>query len=1791
MVRSKRKRTREELEEALHENERINATPMREEKDARKRRQTKRRKKRYDLNKELKALSVHQEATAVTEFTEGQANGIEEREEKTEESDPVLLQRRFAAEMEAAYQAETEDTALFTVPVVSGSADREDVPVSAAQRARDKRANRTLSQADRERTRDAQRARTRRINMTLSQRDRARKKDAERKRARRAQLRGEELHEQREQNRQQQTAHRAELREPDREAVRGRDRLQHASRRAQMSGQQQEHARELNRQQHAHWRANLSDQSMVAERELNRQRHADRRAEQTQDERQYELERVRTRRQCARHGHALISLEDFDASKITGYDVVNGRHKLPATTICPICNAWKWPGESAISCCLAGRVNLPPLHPAPRKLLQLYGDPEFRRQIRAYNQAFAFTSIGASCSNRSFQNVHQDESVAGTHGVYTYRIQGAMGHYLGSLLPHIDRRTGARVAPKFAQIYIVDPDMQRRAERRLGIFADLDRVALLDIEKMMAEHNPLAQRFLHFGQQVRQHNTETPVDLVFRLHDNSSRPRTHNRPTVSEVAATLIEDGNLAQPRDLLLFTRDQRLLRLYETHADYDPLQYPLLLPYGEKGWTYTDEFANGAEYRNKKAMSLREHVAFRLHQKVDDQSALHQGGRLFQQWCVDQRAKCEQEQLRWVADNQKTLRADQYRGVQDALLNEDTLALAEGEVLLSEYDRAQNRLVHPDRDGGSRARPTHFLNQVGKRIILPASHLGSPRSMYKSYQDSMAIVREYGRPDVFLTETCNPKWDEILEAIPSDIQTAQDRPDIVARVWQQKLQATLDDLNQGVLGRVRARIYVVEFQKRGLPHAHVLVILADEDKPRTREIVDKMVCAEIPDKDTNPQLYETVMSCMLHGPCGPANPSCACMKDGKCTKGYPKPLAEVTQANANGYPVYRRRRQQEGVLKFKGREYDNATINQWVVPYNPYLSQKYNCHINVEVCTDITAVKYLYKYVYKGPDMAILTVEEVRGGQQSARREPNEILRFLSARYISPVEACMRLLDFTIQGKTHAVTQLTVHLESGQTICFRETENPEAVLERGSHTMLTRFFELCASEEPQNHIARTMLYQDIPKEFCWKAPEKGQPKRWVRRKQYQAAVGRMIHVSPRDMERFYLRLLLCQRRGPTSFEDLRTVNGIVCPTFQIAAREAGYLENDNEWVSCLTEAAEFQMPYQLRQLFVTILVYSAPANVGVLWDRFFADLSQDFARKHQALMDPFKSALVEFETLMSIQELLQASGYAVADFDELPQLGSFPTLIREALRQNGLLRRELTGYDASALEAIVNTEDQLNESQRVVYDQIIEAVECPEEGKKLFFVDGPGGTGKSTLLRNILAKVRLSEKIAIAVASSGIASLLLMGGRTAHSTFKIPLKLNESSTCGIRKNSHIQELIKHASLIIWDEAPMAHRHAFEAVDRTLRDILDNDTEPFGGKVFVLSGDFRQILPVVKNGTPVETIDACLKSSRLWPQFQTFRLTENMRVRTADTADTAEEMAAFSEFLLQVGEGRHDVNPSLGNDYMKIPRDMLIENPPVPDDEDQEIRPGVIPRGMDRIIDEMYGEINNPEVATDEYFANRTILTTTNAIVHRINEAVTDRLTGQAREYMSSDSVQDDGDGNFFEQEVLHSMNISGMPPHKLTLKVGMPIMMMRNLNPDLGLCNGTRLRIVALKPHVIHATIMTGERQGQHVLIPRIVFISDGDIRSFPFHLRRKQFPVQPAFAMTINKAQGQTVQYLGLYLATPCFSHGQLYVAMSRVTSRSRFKALVEYPKLEEEDGVYAQNIVYRQIFGSE
>nr|XP_047142898.1 uncharacterized protein LOC100213206 [Hydra vulgaris] len=202
-------------------------------------------------------------------------------------------------------------------------------------------------------------------------------------------------------------------------------------------------------------------------------------------------------------------------------------------------------------------------------------------------------------------------------------------------------------------------------------------------------------------------------------------------------------------------------------------------------------------------------------------------------------------------------------------------------------------------------------------------------------------------------------------------------------------------------VSSKVVTHAQVIEFQKRGLPHAHILLHLANDDKLETSQDIDNLICAEIPDPIVNCELYDIIKTCMIHGPCGILNPNSPCIKDGVCSKKYPKGFNANTVAVHNGYPRYRRR--DNGlVINIKGNNVDN----RWVVPYNPWLSKKYQAHINVEACMSVKAVKYLYKYIYKGHDCANVLINE--------QVNHDEIDTFLDCRYVSAPEALWRIFEY---------------------------------------------------------------------------------------------------------------------------------------------------------------------------------------------------------------------------------------------------------------------------------------------------------------------------------------------------------------------------------------------------------------------------------------------------------------------------------------------------------------------------------------------------------------------------------------------------------------------------------------------------------------------------------------------------------------------------------------------------------------------------------------------------------
>ena len=307
-----------------------------------------------------------------------------------------------------------------------------------------------------------------------------------------------------------------------------------------------------------------------------------------------------------------------------------------------------------------------------------------------------------------------------------------------------------------------------------------------------------------------------------------------------------------------------------------------------------------------------------------------------------------------------------------------------------------------------------------------MPSSYLGGNRFMHQLFQDSMAIVRHFGRPTLFITFTANPRWSEVTTALLPG-QTSDIGPDIIVRVFYLKVKSLLHEIKKNnIFGKYEGCVWTIEYQKRGLPHLHLLLFLHSDDQFLTTDKIDEVVCAELPAQETQPELYKIVTTTMLHGPCGIDNPQAPCMISKYpgaipyCSKRFPREFQLQTAIQADGYPLYRRRDNGIQHVHYNAegnivRTFDNRSV----VPYNPYLTWRYKAHINVEICASIQAIKYIHKYIYKGSDHTTVQVEQ-----------NDEIYCHLHARYIGPCEAVWRIFGFKIHQEKPSVQRLHVHL-----------------------------------------------------------------------------------------------------------------------------------------------------------------------------------------------------------------------------------------------------------------------------------------------------------------------------------------------------------------------------------------------------------------------------------------------------------------------------------------------------------------------------------------------------------------------------------------------------------------------------------------------------------------------------------------------------------------------------------------------------------------------------------------
>ncbi|GJV30357.1 DNA helicase [Tanacetum coccineum] len=1084
-------------------------------------------------------------------------------------------------------------------------------------------------------------------------------------------------------------------------------------------------------------------------------------------------------------------------------------------------------------CCGGGKIYMPPLPDPPVFVQQLLTNAHFMEHIRAYNQMFAMTSFGAKV----------DSSVNTGRGPYVFKVSGQIYHWIGSLCPEEGDH------PRFLQLYIHDTHTE--VANRLRNFGHqnedtLNPEIVEGLIHVLDEHNGLVRLFR--TARDRYNAGEIP-SFKIRLY-NKGGARGYEFPTSDVLGGIVFEDGPKSRTDfDVIVEFRAGHPQRINKLHQSYMSLQFPLMFVFGEPGF-YPELLLKPRDGSGRgKKVTMNAYYKYQLHPRVKGFGLIFRCGRLFQQYVVTAFCAVEQSRLDFIRKRQNDLRSDYLLGLYDAI--------SQG-----------------DREG----------IQAGSMVMLPRTFTGGPRYMYSHYLDALAICRSLGNPQFFITFTCNVKWPEIkryMSQYPG--LTATDRADIVCRVFEQKINDFISFLKyERPFGYVIAFLYTIEFQKRGLPHCHTLLWVDSSSKIHDASQIDNYISAELPDPVEDPEGYKVVSKLMMHGPCGVANPSASCTEKGICNKHFPKMYNDKTFFDTNGHTHYRRRQTQVHVMKGESR-LDNCNV----VPYNRVLCLAFHAHINVEYCGWSMLIKYLFKYISKGPDRILgkieNSVEDASTSTSETHIQVDEIQNYVDGRFICPFEACWRILEYPIHRREPAVQILNVHLENMQRVNFRERDRLDVIvnLPDRKKTTLTEWYVYNNEHTDGRHLT----YLDFPSEFVWYSDSKSWHRRVVRTRK---SLGRLTYVHPSSGDLFYFRMLLSHQKGCKSPIEVRTVNGQVLPTYRAACEALGLLGDDREWDIALEESGISASSAQLRTLFAQILVYCHVSDPPKLWRKHWEAMKDDIPAKISdatgIVSYHVNTSELQDHILYELETILNGFGKSGKEFG-------------------------LPSPSERLLKDLKETSHPLWRRRKKLQTRQHSCKDCPLGNVYLCTVIGE--QGKTFLWKTIISSLRSQGKIVLAVASSGIASLLLPAGRTAHSRFKLPLELTDESVCHAKKHSQLGNLLVETNLIIWDEAPMNDKRCFEALDRTLRDLMNASDTLFGGKTVVLGGDFRQTLPVKKGAAKQELIHASIADSYLWLHFKICILKQNMRLlRSAISDDERERYKVFAEWLLDVGNG-----------------------------------------------------------------------------------------------------------------------------------------------------------------------------------------------------------------------------------------------------------------------------------------
>eukprot|EP00106_Octopus_bimaculoides_P023149 XP_014790591.1 PREDICTED: uncharacterized protein LOC106883951 [Octopus bimaculoides] len=395
---------------------------------------------------------------------------------------------------------------------------------------------------------------------------------------------------------------------------------------------------------------------------------------------------------------------------------------------------------------------------------------------------------------------------------------------------------------------------------------------------------------------------------------------------------------------------------------------------------------------------------------------------------------------------------------------------------------------------------------------------------------------------------------------------------------------------------------------------------------------------------------------------------------------------------------------------------------------------------------------------------------------------------------------------------------------------------------------------------------------------------------------------IGCVYAVHPLNSECFHLRFLHHFIKGPTSFDDLRTVDRHLCGTFKDACSKQKILDTDDQDDNAL-ETYLCHSPHKLQHLFTIMLVFCNLTDTHPLWNKYEDSMCHDILLQTCQI-----TSSVDTPTIPAIYNggLLLLEDLVIAIGSQRLDAYSLNTPDRnEDVCPNCLILRE-TSYNIHKLKQyIADNETLQNFDQADVYNFVFRNIYIHTDRNIL---DAFGGTGETFLLNLLLAKLWHNGDLAIAIFSSGIALTLLNNRRTAHATFNLPINVahQENSTCHIMHSSDEVTILKKRKHIVWDEATMSHKCSLQALDTTMRDHRSNNNI-LGGATLLLAGDFLQTLLIYTQRTPADELNACLKKFLLWSHVQLKQLTINLR----SLLQTDQPTAQFSEMLLKIGNGQ----------------------------------------------------------------------------------------------------------------------------------------------------------------------------------------------------------------------------------------------------------------------------------------